>query len=73
LKGSFPFVTGVTNTGQPTYTNYTDPITITGSSASTNGVRADVGFQLSLYFLKIYASYSFAEYQSANAGIGLGF
>lgn len=73
LKGSFPFVTGVTNTGQPTYTNYTDPISITGSSASTNGVRADVGFQMSFWVLKLYASYSLAEYQSANAGIGLGF
>jgi hypothetical protein len=36
-------------------------------------MRADVGFQMSLFFLKIYGSYSFAEYKSANAGIGLGF
>jgi len=73
LKGAFPFVTGVTNTGQPVYTNYTDPITINGSNASTSGMRADVGFQLSLFVLKIYGSYSFAAYQSANVGIGLGF
>jgi len=78
LHGSFPFVTGATpgvtpGTANPTYTNYTDPISISGSSASTSGTRADVGFQMSLFFLKIYASYSFAAYQSANAGIGLGF
>jgi len=73
LKGSYPFITGVSPTGQPQYTNYTDPITINGSNASTSGMRADVGFQLSLFVLKIYGSYSFAAYQSANVGIGLGF
>lgn len=78
LHGTFPFVTGATpgvtpGTANPTYTNYVDPISITGSAASTSGTRADVGFQMSLFFLKIYASYSFAAYQSANAGIGLGF
>lgn len=78
LKGNFPFVTGVTpgataGSGTPQYTMYTDPITINGSNASTSGMRADAGFQMSLFFLKIYVSYSFAEYQSANAGIGLGF
>jgi len=73
LKGTFPFVTGATVTGNPTYTNYNDPITLNGSGVSTSGARADVGFQMSLFFLKIYGSYSFAEYQSFNAGIGLGF
>jgi hypothetical protein len=73
LKGNFPFVTGVNAAGKPTYTYYTDPITINSSSAAVNNMRADVGFQLSLFFLKIYGSYSFAEYKSANVGIGLGF
>lgn len=73
LKGNFPFVTGVDNTGRPVYTTYANPINISGSAAQTNGMRADVGFQMSLFFLKIYGSYSFAEYKSANAGIGLGF
>lgn len=73
LKGNYPFVTGVAGPNQPTYTTYANPITIGGSGAQTNGMRADVGFQMSLFFLKIYGSYSFAEYQSANAGIGLGF
>ncbi|MDB5029621.1 DUF6588 family protein [Mucilaginibacter sp.] len=73
LKGNFPFVTGVNNLGRPVYTTYADPINIGGSSASVSGARADVGFQMSLFFLKIYGSYSFAEYKSANVGIGLGF
>jgi hypothetical protein len=73
LKGNFPFVTGATVVGQPTYTTYADPISISGSSSSVSGARADVGFQMSLFFLKIYGSYSFAEYKSANVGIGLGF
>jgi hypothetical protein len=73
LKGNFPFVSGVNATGQPVYTSYTDPIKISGTSASVSGARADVGFQMSLLFLKIYGSYSFAEYKSANVGIGLGF
>jgi hypothetical protein len=73
LKGNYPFVTGVTPGGQPKYTNYANPINISGPASQTNGMRADVGFQMSLFFLKIYGSYSFAEYKSANAGIGLGF
>lgn len=76
LKGNFPFVTGADITGKPKYTTYADPISINGSGSSpssTSGARADAGFQMSLFFLKIYASYSFAEYQSVNAGIGLGF
>lgn len=69
--GNYPFITGVTATGQPSYTSYANPISIT--QANISGLRADVGFQLSLTFLKIYGSYSFAEYKSANVGIGLGF
>lgn len=72
VLGNYPFVTGVTALGQPTYTTYTDPIRIT-DSGSTSGLHADAGFQLSLSFFKIYASYSFASYQSVNGGIGLGF
>ncbi|MEO6522365.1 MAG: DUF6588 family protein [Mucilaginibacter sp.] len=74
LKGNFPFVTGADPiTGKPKYTTTPDPITINSSAAATSGARADVGFQMSLFFLKIYGSYSFAEYQSFNGGIGLGF
>lgn len=74
MKGNFPFVTGVDAlTQKPKYTTYADPISISGSAVGTSGARADVGFQMSLFFLKVYGSYSFAEYQSFNAGIGLGF
>ncbi len=73
LKGNFPFVTGVDATGKPIYTTFANPINVSGKSASVSGARADVGFQMSLFFLKLYGSYSFAEYKSFNAGIGLGF
>lgn len=74
LKGNYPFVTGVTSTGAPVYTSTANPINIGGTSATqVNGLREDIGFQLSLTFLKIYASCSNAEYKSVNAGIGLGF
>lgn len=73
LKGNFPFVTGADITGKPKYTTYADPINVNGSASGVSGARADAGFQMSLFFLKLYASYSFAEYQSFNAGIGLGF
>ncbi len=74
LKGNFPFVTGVNAANMPVYTSYTDPITIGGTSSSqVSGLRADVGFQLNLAILRIYASGSLAEYKSVNAGIGIGF
>ncbi|MFD2866272.1 DUF6588 family protein [Mucilaginibacter antarcticus] len=79
LKGNFPFVTGVTPSAveadrKPTYTTYANPITIGGSSSSqVSGLRADLGFQLELSIVRIYASGSLAEYKSVNAGIGFGF
>ncbi len=54
-----------------TYTTVTDPVHINENSIS--GFRADIGFQLNLFALRIFASYSPGQYQSANAGIGLGF
>jgi len=74
LKGNYPFVTGATITGDPIYTNYKDPISISGSNAGLSGTRADVGFQLSLAFFKLYGSYgvSSTSYNSFNAGIGFG-
>jgi hypothetical protein len=68
--GNFPVTTGGTILG-PTYTTYTDPINI--KETSVNGLRADVGFQLNLAIFRIYASYSAAQYQSVNGGIGFGF
>ena len=71
LTGNYPYVTGVNVLGQPKYTSYANPISINNSGV--NGLHADVGFQLSLVFFKLYASYTAASYSSLNAGIGLGF
>ena len=70
LKGNYPIVTGVTPLGQKIYTSYTNPVTI--NQTDINGFRTTVGFQLNLAFFRIYGSYSMAEYNSFNGGIGLG-
>lgn len=69
--GNYPVITGANLAFQPTYTTYTNPITI--NEKSVDGVRADIGFQLNLGFFRFYASGSLAEYKSVNAGIGFGF
>lgn len=71
LTGNYPFVTGVNAKGQPIYTSIANPISI--SSNGISGFHADAGVQLSLTLLKIYASYTAAQYRSYNVGIGLGF
>jgi len=53
------------------YSTVTDPVHINETSIS--GLRADIGFQLNLAILRIYASVSEGQYLSGNAGIGLGF
>lgn len=71
LLGNYPITTNATITG-PKYTSYTNPVTI--DQKSVNGVRGEVGFQLSLAVFKIYGSYGIAQqYNLINAGIGLGF
>jgi hypothetical protein len=72
LLGNFPITTGINNIvqQQPTYTTFTNPITI--KENSVNNVKASLGFQLSLAFFKFYASYTASQYQSVNAGIGFG-
>lgn len=74
LKGNYPFITGATAPNKPSYTTYADPIQVSGSSAGLSGVRGDIGFQLSLAFFKLYASYgvSSTSYSSGNVGIGFG-
>ncbi|HEY0896459.1 MAG TPA: DUF6588 family protein [Sphingobacteriaceae bacterium] len=47
-----------------------DPVSIKNSDIG--GMRANAGFQLNLAILRLYASYSVAEYNSFNAGIGIG-
>jgi len=61
-----------TNQTTYTYTTLTDPVHINENSVA--GIRGDVGFQLNLAILRIYASVgSCAGYISGNGGIGLGF
>jgi hypothetical protein len=72
VLGNFPIQSTVP--GQGTfYTVVKDPVHINETSIS--GMRGDFGFQLNLLILRIYASYSISGggYNSANAGIGLGF
>lgn len=66
VLGNYPLTATSTN-----YTVITDPVSIDQTSIS--GMRADVGFQLNLAILRIYASVATGEYVSGNAGIGFGF
>lgn len=68
LKGNYPITTNYT--GVKTYTTFTDPVGINQTDIS--GMRANLGFQLNLAFFRVYTSYSLAEYNTFNAGIGLG-
>ncbi len=72
LLGNFPITTGINNIvqQQPTYTTFTNPISIKENSVSN--VKASLGFQLNLVFFRFYASYTASQYQSVNAGIGFG-
>ncbi|MHB1178446.1 MAG: DUF6588 family protein [Daejeonella sp.] len=70
LKGNYPIVSGVNSFGQRTYTVFTDPINI--NQTDIKGLRTNLGFQLNLAFFRIYGSYSMAEYNSFNGGIGFG-
>ncbi|MFI5137770.1 MAG: DUF6588 family protein [Sphingobacteriales bacterium] len=66
VLGNYPVTSSATQ-----YTTVTDPVHINETSIS--GLRADIGFQLNLAILRIYASVSEGQYLSGNAGIGLGF
>lgn len=70
IKGNFPIITGITPLGQKTYTNFTNPVNI--NQTDLKGFRTNLGFQLNLSFFRIYGSYSMAEYNSFNGGIGFG-
>ena len=70
IKGNFPIITGITPLGQKTYTNYSNPVNI--KQTDIKGLRTNIGFQLNLAFFRIYGSYSMAEYNSFNGGIGFG-
>jgi hypothetical protein len=69
--GNYPVTTG-SNAFGPTYTTFTNPVSI--QSTPLTSVRADLGFQLDLSFFKLYASYGMtSSYGAANVGIGFGF
>lgn len=73
LKGKYEIITGATVIGpvvQPNYDTLEDPVTIKNNEIA--GLRANAGFQLNLAVLRLYASYSVAEYNSFNAGLGIG-
>lgn len=63
--GSYKFDTGPT--ASP---SYTDPIKI--KQNDLGGLRASAGFQLNLAILKVFGSYTLAEYNTLNAGISFG-
>ncbi|WP_428330262.1 DUF6588 family protein [Mucilaginibacter sp.] len=67
--GNYPVTSGGTFI-TPTYTTFTNPVTISENVIS--GARADIGFQLEFGFFRFYASYSQAQYKSVNGGIGFG-
>ncbi|HYK76256.1 MAG TPA: DUF6588 family protein [Daejeonella sp.] len=69
LKGNYPMNTGAI-LGQKFYTTFSNPVSIDQKYIS--GMRTDVGFRLSMGFLKMYSSYSMSDYNSFNFGLGLG-
>jgi hypothetical protein len=69
LIGNYPIVNGADLLG-PTYTVFTNPVNIKQTDIS--GFRTNLGFQLNLAFFRIYGSYSMAEYNAFNGGIGFG-
>lgn len=71
LKGDYRVITGsVPITNMPVYSTITDPVSL--DKKNFNSFRSDIGFQLNLAVIRFYASYSASEYNSFNAGIGLG-
>ncbi|RNL53454.1 hypothetical protein D7004_10255 [Pedobacter jejuensis] len=71
LKGNFPIVNSIRD-NQIAYITYSDPFNLNTTYLKT--FRGDVGFQIKLPVLRIYASYGFSGgYGMASGGIGLGF
>lgn len=67
--GSYEFDTP-TLTNPNSKTTFVDPINI--KQTDINGMKATAGFQLNIAFFRVYASYTAAKYNFANAGIGFG-
>jgi hypothetical protein len=70
VLGNYPITSTVPGQGS-FYTVVKDPVSIDETSVS--GMRADLGFQLNLAFLRIYVSGNLGAYKSINGAIGFGF
>lgn len=70
LKGNYPIITDANLLGQQFYTTFNNPVTIKETSYS--GLRGNLGFQVQVVFFRFFASYTIADYQAVNAGIGFG-
>ncbi|HXH99045.1 MAG TPA: DUF6588 family protein [Sphingobacteriaceae bacterium] len=71
LEGNYPIITGASfPLGTRTYTTFSNPVDI--NKKDINGLRTNLGFQLNLAVFRLYASYSLAEYNAFNAGLGFG-
>jgi hypothetical protein len=71
LKGNFPIVNSIRD-NQIAYITYSDPFGLERTYLRT--FRGDVGFQVKLPVIRIYASYGFSGgYGMLTGGLGLGF
>ena len=64
LRGVYPFKSPLG------YEDITNPIQFSGTYKT--GLRANLGLQLNITFLRVFASYSTGEYKAVNAGLGIG-
>jgi hypothetical protein len=65
LRGVYPF-----QIANGVYTDLTNPVQINGSYKT--GLRANLGLQMNITFLRVFASYSTGDYKAFNAGLGIG-
>ncbi len=70
VLGNYP-VNSTNPLAPNTYVTISDPVHI--NETSLTGMRLDLGFQMNLAILRIYASGSVGKYPSVNGGIGFGF
>lgn len=70
LMGDYRVIDPDLSVVTPVYKTVIDPVSL--DKNNFNSFRSDVGFQLNLAFLRLYASYSVSEYNSFNAGLGFG-
>ncbi len=64
INGVYPFQTPLG------YQDITNPVEFNGSYKT--GLRANLGLQMNITFLRVFASYSTGDYKAFNAGLGIG-